>query len=323
RDDMTALRVIPPDDYVGVVERLPHIEQAVTALVDGGLTYDLPVHPTDPGAQPSRDVYLDLTRQPSFGTVSGWSREEMMRVFADRGGDPDRPGKRTAFDPLLWRAARAGEPSWESARLGPGRPGWHIECTSIALDLLTTPFDIQGGGTDLVFPHHEMSAVQAVALTGDGFARGYVHQAMVGLDGQKMSKSRGNLVLVSRLLQEGVDPMAVRLALLAHHYRGEWQYTDDVMVDAQRRLECWRYAMSSERGGLADATIDLVRERLADDLDTPGALAAVDAWSRQPPTDAPSGSGPAIGTEAATGSTDPGAALAAAVDALLGVRVLS
>ena len=150
----------------------------------------------------------------------------MDAVFADRGGDPDRPGKRDRFDPLLWRAARDGEPCWDDELLGAGRPGWHIECTAISLDRLGHPLDIQGGGTDLVFPHHEMSAVQSAALTHDDtFARHYVHQAMVGFEGEKMSKSRGNLVLVSKLRADGVDPMAIRLVLLDQHYRTGWEYT--------------------------------------------------------------------------------------------------
>ncbi len=152
----------------------------------------------------------------------------MLAVFAERGGDPDREGKKDPLDPLLWRAARPGEPTWDGGEAGMGRPGWHIECTCISLDYLGMSFDVQGGGTDLVFPHHEMSAVQAAGLTGQWpFARAFVHQAMVGLDGEKMSKSRGNLILVSRLREAGVDPMAVRLVLLGHHYAEPWSWTQE------------------------------------------------------------------------------------------------
>ena len=180
--------------------------------------------------------------------MSGWTRDQMAAVFADRGGDPDRAGKRDPFDPLLWRAARDGEPCWDDDVLGAGRPGWHIECTAISLDRLGHPLDIQGGGTDLVFPHHEMSAVQSAALTHDDtFAKHYVHQAMVGYEGAKMSKSRGNLVLVSRLRADGVDPMAIRLVLLDQHYRTDWDYTPDLLEAAQARLARWREALSVTR----------------------------------------------------------------------------
>ncbi|MGL5930862.1 MAG: class I tRNA ligase family protein, partial [Dermatophilaceae bacterium] len=181
--------------------------------------------------------------------------------------------------PLLWRAARPGEPSWPDHVLGAGRPGWHVECTAIALDHLGRPLDVNGGGSDLVFPHHEMSAVQAMALTGgEEFARHYVHQAMVGLDGEKMSKSRGNLVLVSRLRADGVDPMAIRLLLLSQHYRRDWDYTPELLDAALVRLERWRKALSVNHGADAASTISGVRARVADDLDTPGALAVVDSW---------------------------------------------
>ena len=226
REDMTALAVIPPDALVGVVESMPEITREVRALLDGGTAYRLPV-PAGEGS--GEDIYLDLGQLPSFGSVSGWSREQMAAVLADRGGDPDRPGKRDPFDPLLWRGGRDGEPCWHDEVLGAGRPGWHIECTAISLDRLGHPLDIQGGGTDLVFPHHEMSAVQSAALTHDDtFARHYVHQAMVGCEGAKMSKSRGNLVLVSRLRADGVDPMAIRLVLVGRHYRTDWAYTADL-----------------------------------------------------------------------------------------------
>ena len=160
REDMTALAVIPPDKLVGVVESMPEIIEAVRSLVTGGTAYRVTVPPEE---GTGHDVYLDLARTPSFGEVSGWTREQMQAVFADRGGDPGRAGKRDPLDPLLWRAARAGEPSWDDDVLGAGRPGWHIECTAISLRHLGHPFDIKGGGTDLVFPHHEMSAVQAAA----------------------------------------------------------------------------------------------------------------------------------------------------------------
>src|SRR6476646_6756886 len=167
REDMTALAVVPPDHYVGVVESIDSVAKAVRTLVDSGAAYSVPTAEPD-----GDDVYLDLTSDEGFGGVSGWTREQMLEVYAERGGDPDRAGKRDALDPLLWRSARTGEPSWEGGDLGDGRPGWHIECTTIALEHLGMSFDVQGGGTDLVFPHHEMSAVQASGLTGtEPFAR--------------------------------------------------------------------------------------------------------------------------------------------------------
>ncbi len=168
------------------------------------------------------DVYFDISATPRFGYESNLTREQMLEIFAERGGDPDRAGKRDPLDPLLWRGAREGEPSWPGGELGPGRPGWHIECAVIALNLLGDRIDVQGGGNDLIFPHHECSAAHAERLTGEApFAEHYVHAGMIGLDGEKMSKSRGNLVFVSRLRADKVDPMAVRLALISGHYRSD------------------------------------------------------------------------------------------------------
>jgi L-cysteine:1D-myo-inositol 2-amino-2-deoxy-alpha-D-glucopyranoside ligase len=309
RDDMTALRVLPPDDYVGVVDSVPAIAEDVRRLLDTGLAYRLPVPVGENGTDGATDVYLDLGEVPRFGAVSGWTPEQMMAVFADRGGDPDRYGKRGRLDPLLWRGERPGEPAWPGGELGPGRPGWHMECTSIALRHLGMAFDVQGGGSDLVFPHHEMSAVQAQVLTQDWpFARCYTHQAMVGLDGEKMSKSRGNLVLVSRLRADGTDPMAVRLALLAHHYRTDWFWIGDDLPAAQHRLQRWRDAVARPTGPGGSATLTRVRELLADDLDAPHAVAAVDRWADEQLT---------------RGGDDPEGPLLVrhAVDALLGVAL--
>jgi L-cysteine:1D-myo-inositol 2-amino-2-deoxy-alpha-D-glucopyranoside ligase len=205
----------------------------------------------------------------------------MLRFFAERGGDPDRVGKRHPLDPQLWRGERPGEPSWAGPRGTAGRPGWHIECATIALGTIGMDFDVQGGGSDLIFPHHEYSAVHAEALTGKApFARAYVHAAMIGLDGEKMSKSRGNLVFVSRLRGDGVDPMAVRLALLAGHYRTDRAWTPALLEAAQERLATWRRAVALPAGAPALPVLAAVRERLADDLDSPGALARVDEWAR-------------------------------------------
>ncbi len=306
REDMTALGVIPPDQLLGVVESMDEIVDAVRRLVDSGTAYRVPV----PEAEGSGDdIYLDLAQTTGFGEVSHWSREQMEAVFPRRGGDPERPGKRDPLDPLLWRGARDGEPSWDDDLLGSGRPGWHIECTAISLAHLGIPFDIKGGGTDLVFPHHEMSAVQATTLTGgDVFARHYVHQAMVGFEGEKMSKSKGNLVLVSRLRARGVEPMAIRLLILREHYRTEWEFTEELLAAAEERLGRWRSAFSVNLGADATDTIAAVRAAVADDLDTETALVAVDAWADRTLAGAEE-------DDAAPGL------LARTVDALLGIRL--
>ncbi|MEC3981682.1 cysteine--1-D-myo-inosityl 2-amino-2-deoxy-alpha-D-glucopyranoside ligase [Amycolatopsis sp. H20-H5] len=271
REDMTALRVVPPRQFVGAVESIPEIVEVIAKLLADGSAYraDDPEYP---------DVYFDHRASGHFGYESNYDLETMNKLFAERGGDPDRAGKRHPLDALLWRLARPGEPSWES-EVGEGRPGWHIECSAIAVNRLGLGFDLQGGGSDLAFPHHEYSAAHAEALAGDRpFARHYTHAGMIGLDGEKMSKSRGNLVFVSRLRADGVDPGAIRLALFAGHYRTDRAWTDALLADANTRLERWREAVSLSAGPAAEDTVDRLREHLADDLDTPKAIAALDAW---------------------------------------------
>ncbi len=224
REDMTALAVLPPDDYLGAVESIPTFIEPIEKLLASGDAYLVPA--PDASRAGAHDVYFDVSRDPKFGSVSRLDEGSMLDLFAERGGDPDRPGKRNRLDALMWRAHREGEPSWDGG-LGPGRPGWHIECACIACNRLGVPIDVQGGGTDLIFPHHEMSAAHARAFSGKPtFARAYVHQGMVGLDGEKMSKSKGNLVFVSELRRRGVDPMAIRLALLARHHAEDWFWED-------------------------------------------------------------------------------------------------
>lgn len=294
REDMTALRVIAPDHYIGAVESIPLAVALIERLRDRGVTYEV-----------DGDVYFSVHADPAFGDVSGYDQATMLRLFGERGGDPGREGKRDPLDCLLWQAERPGEPSWDSP-FGRGRPGWHVECSSIALETLGHDFDVQGGGTDLIFPHHEMSASEAQVATDDRFAKAYVHQAMVAYAGEKMSKSLGNLVLVSRLRADGHDPMAIRLAVLDHHYRTGWEWADSDIVDAAKRLGRWREAFATG-GPAAEPVVAAVREALADDLDAPRAIAAVDAW-----VDA---------AMAAAGDGVPGSGrtVASAVDALLGV----
>ncbi|MET4223815.1 cysteine--1-D-myo-inosityl 2-amino-2-deoxy-alpha-D-glucopyranoside ligase [Oerskovia enterophila] len=312
-EDMTALGVVPPDVYRGAVEAIPDVVQAVEALIEDGFAYRVPVEPGAGGDTPELgDVYADLSADARFGAVSRLSRDDMVRLFGERGGDPERDGKKDPLDPLLWRRERVGEPSWDGASLGTGRPGWHIECAVIARDGLGLPFDIQGGGADLLFPHHEMSTSHDRLLDHGFGARNHVHAGLVAYQGEKMSKSRGNLVFVSALRATGVDPMAIRLALLAHHYRSEWEWTDADLPAGVERLERWRSAVSGNGGPDADATLAAVREALANDLDAPTALAAVDAWADVSLAEGRDTSGD---TEGAPG------VISRTVNALLGVRL--
>ncbi|MEE6273255.1 cysteine--1-D-myo-inosityl 2-amino-2-deoxy-alpha-D-glucopyranoside ligase [Georgenia sp. MJ206] len=309
--DMAALRVVPPQRYVGAVESIPLVVDAVSRMLAEGAAYRVPVPAElgDPDVAQG-DVYADLAADTRFGSSSGLSEADMMTFFAERGGDPDRPGKRHPLDPLLWLRGRPGEPEWDGGDLGSGRPGWHIECSCIAAEHLGVPIEVQGGGSDLVFPHHEMSESHLRVLTGtDTPMRHFSHGGMVGYEGEKMSKSLGNLVLVSRLVEGGVDPMAIRLVLLGHHYRADWEFADAMLDDAAARLARWRRAMGADSGPAADALLAKVRAALADDLDSPAAIAAVDAWVDE----ALAGAGDAApeGPELAT----------RAVDALLGIAL--
>ncbi|HWV77071.1 MAG TPA: cysteine--1-D-myo-inosityl 2-amino-2-deoxy-alpha-D-glucopyranoside ligase [Isoptericola sp.] len=312
REDMTALGMVPPATWTGAVESVPAVVAAVEKLLDEGAAYRVPVEPGAGGDDPCLgDVYADLSADPAFGQVSRLDPQVMAELFAERGGDPDREGKKNPLDPLLWRRERPGEPAWDGASLGTGRPGWHIECAVIARDGLGLPFDLQGGGADLQFPHHEMSTSHD-RLLGGGGAGVHVHAGLVAYEGEKMSKSRGNLVFVSALRRAGVDPMAIRLALLAHHYRAEWEWTDADLDAGVARLERWRSAVSGNGGPDATATLAALRAALADDLDGPAALAAVDAWAD---TALAPGRDTTDDHEGAPG------VLARAVNALLGVRL--
>ena len=303
RTDMEHLRILPPTNLVGAVEALPLIEQLNQVLADRGALYEV-----------DRDVYFSRAADPGFGAVSHLDPAAMLALCAERGGDPDRPGKKDPIDPLVWLAARPEEPSWASP-FGPGRPGWHVECAAIATSYLGRVFDVQAGGSDLIFPHHEFSASHARVAFADGapvdgiraFARCYVHSGMVRLDGEKMSKSLGNLVFVSRLVADGVDPMAIRLAVMSHRYRIGWDWTPAGLAAAQHRLAAWRAAVhraiaepgsaAGDAGSVpsAESVLAQVRERIADDLDAPGALGVVDRWADavSAAPELPAGSGPA------------------------------
>ncbi|QCR54022.1 cysteine--1-D-myo-inosityl 2-amino-2-deoxy-alpha-D-glucopyranoside ligase [Brachybacterium sp. SGAir0954] len=304
-EDMEALRIIAPETYLSVSEAMDEIIATVEALRARGRAY--PVDNGDEAAGP--DWYQDLSIDGALGDVSGWDEAAMLEVFAERGGDPDRAGKRGRFDPLLWRAERAGEPAWDAGELGRGRPGWHVECLSIAERGLGLPFDVQTGGSDLVFPHHDMSAAHAAGL-GYPFAALYPHTGMVAYEGTKMSKSLGNLVFVHRLVRDGIEPAAIRLVLMAHHYRSDWEWTDAELEQAQERLSAYRAAAAA--GAPRADVVEELRSALRDDLDTPRALAALDAWAA-----APHGDGAETSELPAGAPSD----TAQAVDALFGISL--
>jgi L-cysteine:1D-myo-inositol 2-amino-2-deoxy-alpha-D-glucopyranoside ligase len=272
KSDMVALHVIPPEHYIGAVEAIPQVIAAIKTLQSKGTVYQI-----------EHDLYFEVRSDSDFGRRSNLSQPEMIEIFSQRGGDPAKPGKKDPLDALLWLAQRPSEPGWESD-FGIGRPGWHIECCAIALNYLDidgtaeTSIDIQGGGSDLIFPHHEMSAAQSKMINGKEFATHYVHAGMIGLDGEKMSKSKGNLVLVSNLLKQGRDPMAIRFALLSHHYRSDHMWTERDLLEAEELLDEMRIALSRMEVAPTDSTINQLISALADDLDTPTALQSLRSW---------------------------------------------
>lgn len=291
QSDMIALRVIPPQNYVGVVEAIELIEQSVVSLVAKGVAY-----------QVADDIYYDMSVSDMLGEVSHLTPDEMSSIFAQRGGDPDRIGKRNPLDPMLWRGRSGSDPYWPST-LGEGRPGWHIECSAIATHYLGAQIDVQGGGSDLKFPHHEMSAAHAQSLTGvSPFASNFMHAGMVALNGEKMSKSLGNLVFISKLRASGTDPMAIRLTLLQHHYRSDWEWFAEELAQATTKLASWRKAFSQGNG--AQNVVQQIASALQRDLDTPAAIAIVDDWVAQT----------LLGD-----ASEPTDVMASAVDALLGI----
>lgn len=307
RSDMEALSVVPPRDYVGAMESIDEVIEMVQTLLNNGSAYIVEV-------DQYRDIYASISATNHFGYESNYSRALMEEFFAERGGDPERPGKRDPLDALIWRSAREGEPSWE-APFGAGRPGWHIECSAIATNRLGHHFAIQGGGSDLIFPHHEFSAAHAEATHHvHRMANHYVHTGMIALDGTKMSKSLGNLVFVSQLTADGHHPSAIRLGLYSGHYRAPREWSDEILSDAEKRRELWINAANAATD--LEAVQDLVhniRIRLSQDLDTPKVLEAVDTWANT------------VGTteknESSHGRTAAGDLVACALDALLGVKI--
>jgi len=295
RSDMELLRVLPPAHYEGAVDAIPDVVKAIEILNQKGSVYDV-----------DSDKYFEVHKDSGFGGESHLTEVEMLQIFAERGGDPNRNGKRDPLDALLWLSHREGEPFWPS-KYGNGRPGWHIECAAIALKFAENSdefvIDIQGGGMDLIFPHHEMSASQVKIMTGKNFARAYVHAALIGLDGEKMSKSRGNLVFVSKLISEGISPMSIRWALLKRPYRQEYMWLRNETSVAQSELEALANKLNSNQIPPTDNLISDIYDFLADDLKSAEAIAAINEW---------------VKTEGSGGDAN---ALRSVIDALLGIAL--
>ena len=275
RGDMVNLRVIPPAHYIGAVDAIPLVTEAISTLMSRGSVYTV-----------DNDFYFSVHADKEFGQRSHLAKKEMLQIFSERGGDPDRIGKKDPLDCLVWMSQRPNEPGWPSP-FGTGRPGWHIECTAIAIKYLdplvddTSLIDIQGGGSDLMFPHHEMCAAQAQVLSGKPLANTYVHAGMIGLDGEKMSKSKGNLVFVSTLVASGTDPMAIRWALMKNHYRTDRMWTEELLRESESEILVLRSVLSQDLVAPTKKLIQEIVDHLADDLDTPQIIASINTWVQQ------------------------------------------
>ena len=300
RSDMINLRVIPPAHYIGAVDAIPLVTDAIEKLSSRDSIYSV-----------EHDLYFKVHADVQFGQRSHLSQEKMMEIFAERGGDPTRVGKIDPLDCLVWMSQRPNEPGWPSP-FGTGRPGWHIECTAIAIKYLEPSpseealIDIQGGGSDLIFPHHEMCAAQAQMLAGKPLASTYVHAGMIGLDGEKMSKSKGNLVFVSKLVAAGRDPMAIRWALMKDHYRQDRMWTDELLVAAESELIALRSCLAQNDVAPTSDLIEKIVDALSDDLNTKGVISVLNTWVER------------------TQSGDTGGdaqSLVGALDALLGIKL--
>lgn len=268
--DMTALRVIPPSNLVTVTSSMKIIEDFITLLDQRGFLYQI-----------ENDHYFSVE---SYLEEMPFSIDEAIKIFSERGGDPDRAGKRHPLDPVVWMAHQGDDPSWES-KFGLGRPGWHVECTAIAVHYLDSAnvdpiIQIQGGGSDLIFPHHYMSEQIVRAAYGRGFSNNYVHSAMIHLDGEKMSKSKGNLVFVSKLLSQGIDPMVIRWALLSGHYQQDRSWSDELLQNSTSEVSLLRSALAQSEVAETKELIQSIISDLANNLDTPAALNRLIAWAK-------------------------------------------
>ena len=271
REDMTSLGVLPPNAYRGVIESMDEIISTVAEMIATGKSYQL-----------EGDIYLDLHQVDGAIENLPLAFDQALKIFEERGGDPARVGKRHALDPLLWKARKGDDPFWE-APFGQGRPGWHIECTAIALKNLpkasSTSITLQAGGSDLIFPHHYMTALQAKALTGVEFASCYSHSGMIGLDGEKMSKSKGNLVFVSKLRQEGVSPALIRIALFANRYSTDRMWSRELVDEANKLLTRLLSALSRQEVAPTFEVVQEIVNAISDDLNTPKVFDLLNTWS--------------------------------------------
>ena len=272
RKDMSALNVLPPTHYIGAIEAIPLVVEAIENLSDKNSTYEI-----------NKDVYFSVKHDSNFANISHLKDQEMIEIFSQRGGDPTLTGKKDPLDCLVWMLQRPNEPGWNSS-YGFGRPGWHIECTAIALNYLApdlaleTLIDIQGGGSDLIFPHHEMCAAQARVITGKELASHYVHAGMIGLDGEKMSKSKGNLVFVSSLLASGVDPFSIRWALMSDHFRKDRMWSQEKLTYATHEVQRLRDALQGENLAPTENLVSCILDSLANDLDTQRIVLEINQW---------------------------------------------
>ena len=257
--DMKALNALEVYSTPRASSAISDIRGFIGMVIDRGFAYES-----------GGSVYFDVSKFPQFGSVSHYDEATMIAYAKERGGNVEDPNKRNPLDFVLWHPSLPDEPSWDTL-WGAGRPGWHIECSALALRELGTTIDLHGGGSDLIFPHHECERAQSEAATGVPFARHWMHVAMVFMDGHKMSKSRGNLVFVDKL-RTMHDPRAIRLGLIEHHYRVEWEWDDELMARNERRLSTWRSAASASDVSL----LSDVRAALDDDLDTPRAVSLID-----------------------------------------------
>ena len=261
--DMIALNALPMYSTPRASSAISDIRGFIGMVIERGFAY-----------QSGGSVYFDVGKSPRFGELSHLDRSTMIEFAKERGGNVDDPHKRDPLDFVLWHPSAADEPSWDTM-WGAGRPGWHIECSALALRELGTTIDLHGGGSDLIFPHHECERAQSEAATGETFVKHWMHVAMVHMDGHKMSKSRGNLVFVDKLRLEH-DTRAIRLGLIEHHYRQDWEWDDGLIGRAQDRLNLWQGAAHGD----GSAALAEVRTALDDDLNTPAAVAAVDSAAK-------------------------------------------
>jgi L-cysteine:1D-myo-inositol 2-amino-2-deoxy-alpha-D-glucopyranoside ligase len=261
--DMAALEMWEPIAEPRATEAIPLIIDLVSKLLESGHAYIA-----------NDTVYFDVTSFDRFGSLSHYSEAEMIEVARERGGNPDDPHRRHPLDFVLWQPSAPDEPAWE-APFGTGRPGWHIECSAMAMHEHGPTVDLHGGGTDLIFPHHEAELAQSESITGEPFVRHWMHSAMVDYGGEKMSKSLGNLVFVSDLLKVA-DPRAIRLALMRHHYRSGFEWFDTDLDEGTALLHRLLAAAERDRGPDPTPYAQRVRDALDDDLDTPRAIDALD-----------------------------------------------